>query len=213
MRVKDSLLHTVVICCVLLTMVSLSKIFVYGLEYKELAKLVMYAGGAGFSAIGNRKTLYYWIGFSFILSAFFSVTIPSFYIILLFFIDISKNKTEYIFSFYVFISMMVGMIYRISTVFMLENVILICGVFVLFLNNKKSKKCVILSLTEDEENILSQLITGKQQKEIKEWNKNTVSKKLKQARERNGLLSNAELILMYREKSGLFLSNADRSQI
>lgn len=66
-----------------------------------------------------------------------------------------------------------------------------------------------LHLTQDEAYILDELSRGKQQKEIARWNKNTVSKKLKQARERNHVLSNAELLLIYRQQQGAFLGNAD----
>lgn len=56
-----------------------------------------------------------------------------------------------------------------------------------------------LDLTMDEFYILEELALGKYQKEIRKFSKNTITKKLKQARQRNKLSSTAELVLLYRE--------------
>ena len=45
--------------------------------------------------------------------------------------------------------------------------------------------------------ILKELAKGKQQKEIDFFNKNTVTKKIRQAKERNRCLTNEELLLKY----------------
>lgn len=62
--------------------------------------------------------------------------------------------------------------------------------------NKYTKKQ--LDLTEDETHILRELASGKQQKEIKRFHKNTVSLKLKDAKERNNINSTPELILHFK---------------
>lgn len=55
-----------------------------------------------------------------------------------------------------------------------------------------------LDLKEDEEKILQELAKGKQQKEIDFYSHVTVSKKLKEARERNDCISTAELVTKYK---------------
>ena len=62
----------------------------------------------------------------------------------------------------------------------------------------KQINSVKLELNKDEIIILKQLALGMQQKEIKEISKNTVTKKLRAARERNNLTSNYELIVKYK---------------
>lgn len=79
----------------------------------------------------------------------------------------------------------------------LEHLIIIWGSYSVSMF-KKIKRCN-LNLTLDEIYILEELAKGKQQKEIRKFSKNTVTKKLKQARIRNKLTSTAELMLMYRE--------------
>lgn len=55
-----------------------------------------------------------------------------------------------------------------------------------------------LDLTDDEIIILDELIAGKQQKEIDFFNKNTVTKKLAEARKRNKCKTTNELLFKYR---------------
>lgn len=55
-----------------------------------------------------------------------------------------------------------------------------------------------LDLKEDEERILSELAKGKMQKEIDFYSHVTVSKKLKEARERNNCISTDELVTKYK---------------
>ena len=57
-----------------------------------------------------------------------------------------------------------------------------------------------LDLTHDEILILDELLKGKQQKEITFFSENTVSAKLKKARERNDIGSTDELLIRYREE-------------
>lgn len=56
-----------------------------------------------------------------------------------------------------------------------------------------------LHLTEDEKKILDELAKGKLQKEIDFFSEQTISAKLKHARERNMLETTADLILKYKE--------------
>ena len=79
----------------------------------------------------------------------------------------------------------------------LEHIFITYYTFIRYKNN--FIKRYNLNLTMDEFYILEELALGKYQKEIKKFSKNTVSKKLKQARERNKVSSTAELVLMYRE--------------
>lgn len=62
-----------------------------------------------------------------------------------------------------------------------------------------TKKKVALNLTDSEIKILDELIAGKQQKEIDFFNKNTITKKLLNARLRNGCKTTNELLFKYRE--------------
>ena len=57
-----------------------------------------------------------------------------------------------------------------------------------------------LDLTVDETSILKELSQGKQQKEIENFSQNTVSRKLKKARERNGVATTDELIKRFKEE-------------
>lgn len=58
----------------------------------------------------------------------------------------------------------------------------------------------ILNLTQDEKNILEELSKGKMQKEIDLFSQQTISGKLKNARERNLLETTADLIVKYKEQ-------------
>lgn len=58
---------------------------------------------------------------------------------------------------------------------------------------------VFLNLTDSESRILDELVAGKQQKEIDFCNKNTVTKKLHNARKRNGCKTTNELLFKYRK--------------
>lgn len=57
-----------------------------------------------------------------------------------------------------------------------------------------------LNLTEDEKKILDELAKGKLQKEIDFFSEQTISAKLKHARERNMLETTADLIIKYKEQ-------------
>lgn len=56
-----------------------------------------------------------------------------------------------------------------------------------------------LDLTPDEEYVVSELAKGKLQKEVEGYSENTVSKKLKNCRKKNGCVNNEELIALYRQ--------------
>lgn len=157
--------------------------------------------------ISNRKLVYIWIGINLIATSVLGLPINYFYIILLFFINNCRKRIKILFALYWTISGVHELI-KPGTEYLLQQLVMSAGAFFLFISNK-SNSHFILHLTPDEEYILSELMQGKQQKEIAKWNKNTVSKKLKQARERNNILSNAELLLLYREKEGLLPHNAD----
>lgn len=62
-----------------------------------------------------------------------------------------------------------------------------------------NRRRVSLDLTDSEARILDELVAGKQQKEIEFCNKNTVTKKLHNARERNGCKTTNELLFKYRK--------------
>ncbi len=64
-----------------------------------------------------------------------------------------------------------------------------------YINHQK----VALDLTDGEIRILDELIAGKQQKEIDFYNKNTVTKKLRNARNRNNCKTTNELLFKYRK--------------
>lgn len=72
--------------------------------------------------------------------------------------------------------------------------------FILTLNFmlKRQMKPDPLELTEDEAAIIRELAAGKQQKELDLFSKNTISKKLKEARERNNAATNSELVARYK---------------
>lgn len=63
-----------------------------------------------------------------------------------------------------------------------------------------NKHCESLVLTGDEERILDELIKGKQQKEISFFSPNTITHKLKLAKERNNISDTQELIQLYKRK-------------
>lgn len=65
------------------------------------------------------------------------------------------------------------------------------------------KPAVTLKLTEDERKILDQLVDGKMQKEISNWSEQTVSAKIKAARERNLCETTSELMTMYINELGI----------
>lgn len=69
--------------------------------------------------------------------------------------------------------------------------------YIYYAVNNKNINIEDFSITEDEEKILKELAKGKQQKEIDFFNKNTVTKKIRQAKERNHCLTNEELLLKY----------------
>lgn len=62
------------------------------------------------------------------------------------------------------------------------------------------KKAPALDLTMEEEIILKELANGAQQKSIPGFSKNTITKKLTEARERNNCLSTAELVYKYKNQ-------------
>lgn len=75
--------------------------------------------------------------------------------------------------------------------------------YILYFYISNSK--IELQLTNDEIKILNALIDGKQQKEIDFFNKNTVTKKLAEARKKNNCKTTNELLYKYRktlEKKG-----------
>ena len=85
------------------------------------------------------------------------------------------------------------------------------GIVIYVLDNKFERKKLILY--DDEIEILSQLCDGKTyQKEVKGFSENTVYRKMKAARERNGSISKDQLIELYKiefqnkEKSASTLS-------
>lgn len=70
------------------------------------------------------------------------------------------------------------------------------------LSNRFNRKKLVLY--EDEEKIIIQLCSGKvYQKEVEGFSENTVYRKLKAARERNGNISKDELIELYRKEHSL----------
>ncbi len=56
----------------------------------------------------------------------------------------------------------------------------------------------VLNLTQDEKNILEELAKGKLQKEINLYSQQTISGKLKNARERNLVETTADLVMKYK---------------
>lgn len=64
-------------------------------------------------------------------------------------------------------------------------------------NDTKFRKHEEPELTFDEKIILQELLQGKQQKEIEQFSPNTVTTKLKQARERNGVKTTDDLIELF----------------
>ena len=60
-----------------------------------------------------------------------------------------------------------------------------------------------LNLTDDERKILDELLAGKMQKEIDLWSEQTVSAKIKTARERNLCETTSELLAAYSKESAL----------
>ena len=67
------------------------------------------------------------------------------------------------------------------------------------LNDRFERKKLVLF--DDEKKILDQLIDGKKyQKEVEGFSENTIYRKLKAARERNGNLTREQLLEMYRKE-------------
>ena len=62
-----------------------------------------------------------------------------------------------------------------------------------------------LTLTDDEKNILEELLKGKMQKEIDLFSQQTITAKIKNARERNMCETTAELLAIYSAESGIKL--------
>lgn len=76
--------------------------------------------------------------------------------------------------------------------------VLCCLIFLVLTEGLVQKKISSeLILTDDEKKILEQLRRGKHQKEITDFSKNTVTKKLKTARDRNNIATTQELIMRY----------------
>lgn len=72
------------------------------------------------------------------------------------------------------------------------------GIMIYVLGNRFERKKLILF--NDEKQILDQLLDGKHyQKEVEGFSENTIYRKLKAARERNGNVTREELIEMYRK--------------
>lgn len=72
------------------------------------------------------------------------------------------------------------------------------GIMIYVLGNRFDRKKLILF--NDEKQILDQLLDGKHyQKEVEGFSENTIYRKLKAARERNGNVTREELIEMYRK--------------
>ena len=73
------------------------------------------------------------------------------------------------------------------------------GIVIYVLDNKFERKKLILY--DDEAEILSQICDGKTyQKEVRGYSENTVYRKLKAARERNGNISKEQLIELYKQE-------------
>lgn len=196
-----------------LTIIQIINGFINDFSFSIAVSVLLSAGFVVLGIVKNSRAVFAWIGISFISSAIFSLSLQYFYILLLFFINIQKRKVQAIFFLYWGVALIMTAIHPSETVKLLQQLISSAGAFFLYSANVETRQICVLQLTEDEEFILDELSQGKQQKEIRRWNKNTVSKKLKQARERNNILSNAELLLVYREKMGLFLGKTDCSHI
>ena len=79
---------------------------------------------------------------------------------------------------------------------------LVFGNYIYVLNNRFERKKLILY--EDEIKILEQLRSGKMyQKEVEGFSENTVYRKLKAARERNGNITKDELLELYKKEHPL----------
>lgn len=79
----------------------------------------------------------------------------------------------------------------------LTCILIYFGIQVFFTKNELNQ-LEPLELTEDEKEIIRQLAEGKLQKEITDFNKNTITKKLCQAMERNHCQTKTDLILRYK---------------
>lgn len=80
------------------------------------------------------------------------------------------------------------------------------GIYFVLLGLKQSlqaQSCLILTL--DEKDILSQLSAGKLRKEIDGFSKNTITKKIQEAMERNNCSTEGELIHRYKENKTPFI--------
>ena len=85
------------------------------------------------------------------------------------------------------------------------------GLFVLItLSIYKVKPSKNLNLKNDERFILDQLLAGKLQKEIEEYSQQTITAKLKNAKERNMCDSTTELITAYALESGVKLGKCGK---
>lgn len=206
MRQEKSLLATSV-CGLALALLELKNIYHNGPTLASKINLIINAWFCVAGFFGNRKLVLTLIIINFFAVSLLGLPVNYFYVILLFFIYNCKKKIKILFVMY-WLSSLAQVIIRPETAHLLQHLVMSAGAFFLFTSNKTNNH-FILQLTEDEAYILSELMQGKQQKEIAKWNKNTVSKKLKQARERNNILSNAELLLIYRETEGLLPHNAD----
>lgn len=79
--------------------------------------------------------------------------------------------------------------------------VLNCIFIYIMFNAVLKPEVTCLDLTDDEEKIIIQLAAGVQQKAINDFSKNTITKKLNEAKERNDCISTAELIYRYKNSS------------
>lgn len=80
------------------------------------------------------------------------------------------------------------------TVYILNALFLYVATIYFFKQNSRIEP---LDLTDDERAILEEMKNGKQQKEITLFSVNTITKKIRDARTRNGLNTTAELLMRY----------------
>lgn len=152
-----------------------------------------------FAFIGNRKGMRFWVViYAYILFWFYgTLNYTPFIILAILSYRFDLQKSIAVFIIYAILVSVRSTINDIAP-FRIVFHGLKCGVFYygikVFLKYEKKEK---LRLMPDEILILEELSKGKQLNELTLFSNNTVCRKLKAARERNGLKSNEDLVLKY----------------
>lgn len=151
-----------------------------------------------FVLIGGRTGLRFWgVVYAYILFWFGGTLYYTPFIMLLFLSNkFSMQRTVLVFLLYAILVSVRSTVSDIAPFRVIFHA-LKCSVFYFGLKFLLEGNIKKLELTPDEILILEELSKGKNQNELTVFSQNTIFKKLKSARERNGIKTNEELVLKY----------------